>query len=284
MREIQGSRLPSSAEAKSGEAGIAMVRVLDEDSALGRLHPRSRDAARTAAIAPLLTLPPGVTRFLIDEAETHGHFGLLVLDGMVARHVTFGQISSTEFVGPGDAIRPWVVPDGGETFNVRWEILSPTRLAVLDREFASRVRPWPEIAADLLDRSTARIHSQLLQAALRQAKRVDDRVLLALWHFAARWGTVGSEGRIVRIPNITGEVLARIVGARRQSVSTALNALQARGAIQRRPDGGWVIPDRPSQLEQLEVGSRASDSVAGALHPSPGGREIPLVRPTRQTA
>jgi hypothetical protein len=244
----------------------AVVRILDEDPDLGRhLSPSARDEAFIAATAPLLTLWPGAWPFLIDEPAIHGHLGLLILDGLIARHVSFGQIGSTEFVGPGDLLRPWVRPDGVEATQVRWEVLTSARIAVLDRPFADRIREWPELTAALLDRGIERIYSQLLQAALRQARLVEDRVLLALWHFAARWGQVGSEGRIVNIPNMTGEVLARIVGARRQSVSTALGALQARGAIRRRPEGAWQIPNRPAQLEHLEIGSRASDETPQAL-------------------
>ena len=47
---------------------------------------------------------------------------------------------------------------------------------------------------------------------------------------------------------VTGEVLANIVGARRQSGSTALTALSNRGAIQRRLDGSWLIREKPPQL------------------------------------
>jgi CRP/FNR family transcriptional regulator, cyclic AMP receptor protein len=243
-----------------------MVRVLDEDVELARhLSPQARELASTAAIAPLLKLPRGRTTFLIDEPATHGHFGLLVLDGLIARHLSFGQIGSTEFVAHGDLLRPWIkLGDGTEVAQVRWEALTPARLAVLDREFAIRVRPWPELTASLLDRGSQRVNSQLLQAALRQAKRVEDRVLLALWHFAGSWGQVGAEGRIVSLP-VTGEVLASIVGARRQSVSTALSALTQRGAIRRRDDGSWVIPDRPPQLARIEAGTRASDSTTEIL-------------------
>jgi hypothetical protein len=246
--------------------GVTMVRVLDEDPDLGRdVPPRTRALARTEAIAPLLVFSPGVRSFLLERPATHGHLGLLVLDGLIAQHVNFGQIGSTEFIGPGDVLRPWVVPENGDSVRVRWEILAPVRLAVMDREFANRIRPWPELSAALLDRASDRIWSQLLQSALRQAKRVDDRVLLALWHFAGRWGQVSGEGRVVRLPNLTGQVLANIVGARRQSVSTALGALATRGAIRRRGDGSWLIPDKPPQLAHLELGSRASDQAPQAL-------------------
>lgn len=244
---------------------IEMVPVLELDPELGR-HLSGEPFARAscAAVAPLVSLGDGASAFVSEEPPPSGHLGMLVLDGLIAMHVSFGQIGSTEFVGPGDVLRPWAMCDAVDMFQARWEALVPTRLAVLDRGFAVRVRPWPELTAALLDRYTERLASQLLQSALRRVRRVEDRVLLVLWHFAARWGHAGPEGRIVRLPRITGEVLAQIVGARRQSVSTALAALVRDGAVDRRPDGSWLIRDKPCQLEHPAPRRRSPRQTAGA--------------------
>ena len=257
----------------TGAGRIEMVHVLELDPELGRhVSASALEPASCAAIAPLLSLAPGAPEFTIDRPAPAGHLGMLMIDGLIALRVSFGQIGSAEFIGPGDVLRPWAMSDTVDIFHAQWEALVPTRLAVLDRDFATRVRPWPELTAALLDRYTERLASQLLQSALRQVRRVDDRVLLALWHFAARWGQVGPEGRIVQLPNITGEVLAQVVGARRQSVSTALSALTANGAIQRRPGGGWLVRDKPLQLEHPEGHRRLSDRASRAQHTSPQTR------------
>ena len=215
-----GRRSPRGAGSRSD---VEMVRVLDEDPELGRyLTGRALELASSAAVAPLLRVARGPTSFLIDESATHAHFGLLVLDGLIARHLSFGQIGASEFLGPGDLLRPWLNRgEGTEVVHVTWEALGVSRLAALDQDFANRTRAWPEIATALLDRAAERSDSQALQAALHQTRRVEDRVLLALWHFAGRWGRVGPDGRVVSLPGVTGELLARFVGARRQSVSTA---------------------------------------------------------------
>jgi hypothetical protein len=232
-----------------------MVRVLDEDPELGRyLTPHALKLASAAAVAPLRTIGEGTTSFRIDEPLTHAHLGLLMLDGLIARHVSFGQIGANEFYGPGDLLRPWV-RSSDTAVQVRWEALAQTRLAALDQDFADRVRAWPELAAGLLDRAAGRSDSQILQAALHRAKRTEDRVLLALWHFAERWGHTGPEGRTVDMPNITGEILARFVGARRQAVSTALGRLVDEGALVRHPDGSLTVPHQPSELESVDPGS-----------------------------
>jgi CRP-like cAMP-binding protein len=245
-----------------------MVRLLDEDPELGRhLSGSALTLASSAAIAPLLRIDSGSATFPIDEPATHAHLGLLVLDGLLVRRVSFGQIGAIEFLGPGDLLRPWVRRhDASETAQVRWDILAPVRLACLDNDFARRVRAWPELAAGLLDRAAERHDSQVLQAALHQAKLVEDRVLLALWHFAGRWGQIGLQGRIVSIPNITGEGLACFVGARRQSVSSALGKLIERGALQRRDDGSLLLPHEPPQLTDITAGRRATDRTPQTLH------------------
>jgi CRP/FNR family cyclic AMP-dependent transcriptional regulator len=239
--------------------GIGMVRVLDEDADLGRyLSPSALKLASAAAIAPLHTLEEGPASFLMDEPLTHSHQGLLMLSGLIARHVSFGQIGSSEFYGPGDLLRPWA-RRGDPSVQIRWEVLARSRLAALDQDFANRVRAWPELASALLDRAAERSDSQALQAALHQAKRVEDRVLLALWHFAGRWGQSGPRGRTVNLPNVTGELLGRFVGARRQSVSTALGQLADSGALERDADGGFTLPGAPRELETVAPGRRATD-------------------------
>jgi hypothetical protein len=231
-----------------------MVYLLDEDPELFRdLSTAESVRARAEAIAPVCTLAPGIQGLLINEPESHGHLGLLVIDGLIAQRFSFDHIGTIELVGPGRLIRPWRGPDRVERTVISWEVLAPARIAILDREFAIRVAPWPELVAALIDRGRDRIYSQLVLSAARRAKRVDERVLIALWHFASLWGRVGTEGTIVRLPNITAEILAQIVGARRQSVSTALARLLRDGVVQRRSDGSWLVC---YQLPQLEGSNR----------------------------
>ncbi|MDQ6776415.1 MAG: hypothetical protein M3071_09420 [Actinomycetota bacterium] len=252
---IHASHAPErSPRARAGRPGWVgeepeMVRVLDEDPELGRYLPApDLKLASMAAVAPLHTIAPGTASFLIDEPLTHAHLGLLVLGGLIARHLFFGQLGAVEFYGPGDLVRPWTRRADGAARG-RWEVLATARLAALDQDFATRVHPWPELAAGLLDRAAERSDAQALQAALHQSKRVEERVLLALWHFAGRWGETGSDGRTVSLPNITGELLARFVGARRQTVSTALGRLADSGDLKRNPDGSLTLPRPPAQLE-----------------------------------
>ena len=44
-----------------------------------------------------------------------------------------------------------------------------------------------------------------------------------------------------------------MVGARRPSVTTALGQLIARGEVERRPDGGWLLLGDPPEARQRPV-------------------------------
>jgi CRP-like cAMP-binding protein len=229
---------------------MEMVRVLDADPGLAGALPRLElDRARALAVARVLHFSRGIHPRLLGSGTARGHLGLLVLDGLIARHLCFGEIAAPELLGPGDLLRPWVrTTTAGELTEVRWQMLTEVRVASLSQEFAARIAPWPELAAALLDRIAQRADSQVLLAALRQARRVDTRVLLALWYLSGRWGEPEGSGRRLSIRRLTGETLARMVGGRRQSVSTALGQLADRGAIRRNHDGTLTILAPPREL------------------------------------
>jgi hypothetical protein len=72
-----------------------------------------------------------------------------------------------------------------------------------------------------------------------------------LWYYADRWGRVTPEGRVLPV-SLTHGLLARVVGARRPSVSTALGRLQDRGLIERMENGHWLLlGEPPSELPEL---------------------------------
>jgi CRP-like cAMP-binding protein len=94
-------------------------------------------------------------------------------------------------------------------------------------------------------------------AIVHQA-RVDVRLHMLLWHLAARWGRVRSDGTVLRL-RLTHALLADLVAARRPTVTTALSELSRRGLI--KTDGEtWVLSgDAPDELLAFarEAGRRA---------------------------
>lgn len=183
-----------------------------------------------------------------DSPQSDG-FGLLLLEGLLARRVTLGRFDCTELLGQGDLLRPWSFTSASTssvTSEVTWNVVEPVRLATLDRRFALSVAPWPEVSAGLMDRIIQRARWLAFQLAVCHVVRVDTRLLLMFWHFADRWGRMTKDGARVRIP-VTHGVLASVVGARRPSVTTALGRLQEEGLIQRLGDGDWLLIGSPPE-------------------------------------
>ena len=63
---------------------------------------------------------------------------------------------------------------------------------------------------------------------------------------AERWGRVVPGGVLVSL-RLSHRTLAGMVGARRPSVTTALGQLMARGEIERRADGEWILRGDPPE-------------------------------------
>ena len=99
-------------------------------------------------------------------------------------------------------MRPWRWDDEGSHVRaeVGWTVLEPTRLAVLDHELVRRIVPWPELGLELFNRGTRRAHHLAVALAIAHHQRVDDRLLLTLWHLAERWGRVHPDGIVVPLP------------------------------------------------------------------------------------
>jgi hypothetical protein len=227
---------------------VTIARVLEEDpDLLDRVADSDRSRALADAVTSVETLQSGVW----EEPDSHENeregYGLLILDGILARRVTLGRFDCTELLGQGDLLRPWSFKSSATSSvhsTVTWNVVDPVRLAALDRRFALAVAPWPEISAALMDRIVQRARWLAFQLAVCHVVRVDTRLLLMFWHFADRWGRMTAEGARVSLP-VTHSVLASVVGARRPSVTTALGRLQDDGLIERLPQGSWLLHGAP---------------------------------------
>jgi CRP/FNR family cyclic AMP-dependent transcriptional regulator len=240
----QGLLDPKSADARISvpEADPDLLRGLDEEASA---------QARAVAHADLISFPPGPWEPSIDAARAL--YGLFIVDGLLSRGVVIEGRRAAELLGPGDVLRPYTSEstDPSVSFTIEWEILQPTSFAVLDRDFADAVAPWPEIAGALMDRMVGRAHALAFHLAVSHLKLVETRLVAVLWYYADRWARVTPEGRVLPV-RFTHALLARVVGARRPSVSTALGRLQDRGLIERLPNGHWLLlGDPPSGLHEL---------------------------------
>lgn len=220
--------------------------LLDLDPDLGLLVPEGRrELCRHELDVELCRLPRGPWSAGGEQPDPE-HTGLLLIEGVIAREVVVSDTVSTELLGPGDVVRPWSLQSAPALLQaeVRWNGLTQSRVALLDRRFGAQLGGWPEIAVALLDRVNERAHRLAVTQAISQLTRVDRRLLSLFWHLAERWGRMTSEG--VAIPlTLTHRMLGQLIGARRPTVSTAIGELAARGELIRRGDGSWLLTGEP---------------------------------------
>jgi hypothetical protein len=224
-----------------------LISIIDADPDLGDLlDPEQLDSARRNTRTRVQRLSPGDWDAAAALEPAVHHRGFLIVDGLLSRKVDVLGRHCVELVGHGDVMRPWRWDDVGSHVRaeVGWSVLEPTELAVLDHRLVQALVPWPELGLELFSRGTRRAHHLAIALAISHHQRVDDRLLLTLWHLAERWGRVHSDGIVVPLP-LAHQRLADLIGARRQSVTTAMGDLKRRGAVTRRSNGNWVLHGRP---------------------------------------
>ena len=227
----------------------ATISLVDADPDLADLLDAAElERARRDALARVLRLSTGEwDAGAALELDSH-HRGFMIVDGLLSRSVDVLGRRCCELLGHGDVMRPWQWDDEGSHVHaeVGWMVLEPTRLAVLDHGLVRRMVPWPQLGVELFNRGTRRAHNLAVALAIAHHQRVDDRLLLTLWHLAERWGRVHTDGVVVPLP-LSHQRLADLVGAHRPSVTTAMGELTRSGAVSRRDDGDWVLHGAPPE-------------------------------------
>jgi CRP-like cAMP-binding protein len=241
--------------------------VLRDDVSLARAIPvADRERAIEECIAPALRIPVGRWSGLQTDVMPGG-IGLLVLQGLLTRHVRAAGRVSAELLGKGDLMRPWQAQGAPAalSYSTRWRVLEPAVVAVLDREAARRFARYPELTGRLVARTLERSRTLAVNMAIVQHPRVQVRVYLLLWHLADRWGCVRSEGTVLPL-RLTHDVLADLVAARRPTVSKALSQLAKADLV--RPDGhGWLLlGERPvTPFERQRLPASGGPSIPQAM-------------------
>jgi CRP/FNR family transcriptional regulator, cyclic AMP receptor protein len=226
---------------------MANVLRLDPDLLGDMAEPRASRAVH-ACQAEVLELPQGPWQVDLDQLDPSG-FGLLVLSGVLCRRVVQSECYGAELIGPGDLMRPWDQIRDWSSIPVdsSWQVLQPTRLAILDSDFARRASPYPEIASELMRRALVRSRYLTILVAIISQRRIETRLTMLFWHLADRFGRL--RGKWVEIPvPLTHSTLAELVAARRPSVTTALSRLYERGVLLRAADGWRLRGTIPPEL------------------------------------
>jgi CRP/FNR family cyclic AMP-dependent transcriptional regulator len=265
--------------------------LLELDPDLGLLLPDDDrlDAAQRDLRVAVHTLDAGPWDADKLAAASPGHVGMLVLDGVLAREVLVSDTVSTELLGPGDVIRPWRLHDGSSLLRhqVRWSVLSRSRVALLDRRLGVELTRYPEVMVAVVDRVNERALRLAVTQAISQLNRVDRRLLALFWHLAERWGRMTADG--VALPmTLSHRMLGQLIGARRPTVSTALGELAKQGELARRVDGTWLLTGVPVGVPEPEI-ERVIPMRRRLLPPDPAPRAalpasgdadvVPIVRP-----
>jgi CRP/FNR family cyclic AMP-dependent transcriptional regulator len=240
------------------------VRLLEADPELGaHLAPDDFEQASRYAVVQTVTLSRGV-----HDPGRLGHedmLGLIVLDGLLIRSVQVAQRSCGELVGRGALLRPWdhfghYAP---MPFDVRWRVLEPVTVALLDQRIYAVGQRWPGLMHGIFKRAIERSHTLALNVAIHCLQHVDLRLLVLMWHLADRYGRVTPQGTVVPL-KLSHTDLAELVGSHRPSVSARLGDLRERGQIERRADGTWLlVGEPPSEIRDMRV--RADQARAGTI-------------------
>lgn len=230
----------------------ALVHVLREDPDLAEVLPAAvRERAVGECLAPSIRLRRGSWSGAPAESVSDG-IGLLVLEGLLIRRVGVEGRFGAELLGDGDLLRPWQREDMQLTLprTTGWRVLEPARVALLDLRVAQRFARYPELTGRLVARALERSRNLAVNMAIVHQARVDVRLHMIMWHLADRWGLVGTDGVIVPL-QLTHSVLADLVAARRQTVTSALSDLSRRRLVVAVKDGWLLSGGPPGELLEL---------------------------------
>jgi CRP-like cAMP-binding protein len=177
-----------------------------------------------------------------------------VVSGLLTRETALGRSPASELLGPGDVLCLRGQASDLLQAATTWTVTMPSRIVVLDSTWAASSRRWPAIGDAVRDRLEDQLERASIHGAIRQLRRVEDRLMAMFTQLADRWGRVGPEGLIVPLP-LTHQALGRLVGAERPTVSLAITQLKEAGVLARRDDASWV-------LRGAHTGIASSDALA----------------------
>jgi len=233
--------------------------VLREDPELAEaIPPERRRRAVEELVVRELDMPVQGGAEAAEALDGSG-IGLLMLEGLLIRRVGIEGRFGAELVGEGDLLRPWRDEQDSPMLPLQtgWSAVAPVRVAVLDGNFVRALGDYPELACSLVARAMQRARNLAVQMAIVHQARVDIRLRMLLWHLAGRWGRVRADATVLPL-RLTHAVLAELVAARRQTVTSALSELTRRGLL--RPEGPvWLLyGDPPAELLDIDNRSAAS--------------------------
>ena len=233
------------------------IALLDVDPDLAGERTQAEIASlRSRLTAPVYRLPVG--KMPIPQSPGQGGaLGFLVLKGLLLYEVAACGRATAELLGAGDLVRPWQRQSSDMLpIDVKWTVLEQVLLGDLGALTLGAADTGPLVEA-LVARCSDRAEAVAIQRSITAHVRVDVRVLAYLWHLADRFGVVLPGAVKLDVP-LTHAVLARLIGARRPTVTTALQRLMQLGYL-RREGRAFILLGNADSVTELESRSPARD-------------------------
>src|SRR4051794_35309431 len=204
------------------------------------LPPETRPIVTETYATRALRLQPG--SWTPPLPPDRGLIGYVITTGFILRHTELACERAAELLGPADLLRPHDSPlaDGLLPVSAGWQVVPPTRLAVLENRFQGVVARYPQLAEALVSRVISRTRSAAALSAIGHMKRIHDRLVALFCHLASLHGRVSADGIVLSIP-LSHQQIADLIGCERPSVTTALGPLRELGLVTRRGDRTWLL-------------------------------------------
>jgi CRP/FNR family transcriptional regulator, cyclic AMP receptor protein len=244
------------------DAGTALI--LEEDEELARSIP-AHERRRAAALLRARVIDCERTLWEVPRLDPDTGYGLLMLEGLIARRIRLERAVAVEILGPGDILRP---PDdlplvAHDYLRVEWKVFQPARFAVLDEQITSQLMESTALSLAFAARLARRARRLTYLLAISHLARVEDRLLATLWHLAGNWGRATADGITVPVPLLHSD-LGHIVGARRPTVTLAMTSLRDRELVGRQRDGSYLLRGDPPAWLPVSWASQDDQSCATA--------------------
>lgn len=201
-----------------------------------------RALAERALLAPRLSARD---KDLVDvlAAAPRDAFGFFLVEGVVLKETTLATRSALELLNAGDILAPVLgeARQRGSRAVSRYVAQGPVTLAVLGDRFRAASRRWPQVGDDLHDRLARQTHRASAHVAMLHASRVEERIVLLFEDLGERCGRMTTDGVVIDI-SLTHDIIGRLVGAQRPTVTLALQTLAGAGVLCRAGRDRWMIP------------------------------------------
>jgi CRP-like cAMP-binding protein len=182
-------------------------------------------------------------------------FDFIIVEGVVLKETRLLSRTAVEILGPGDVLAPplTAIRQVESRAVSSYRAHGAVSLLTLNDRFRLAAARWPSVADVLHDRLGQQTHRASMHLAMLHLPRIEDRLLALFVDLGERFGRMTGDGIVVPIP-LTHDVIGRLVGSRRPTVSLALQSLASEGTLFRR-DGQWVL-----RADAIELLAPAIDS------------------------